>query len=139
MFKKKRAREERDREIVQAINDYMDEREAYSWERRKAIEEVGEEEAARRFPPADVADTVADLLALADNNINRVLDGLEKWYDSMDIALEDEDEDRRQHAAGLYIAVASTGVGNLYGSIPDTALMFDPKLAAEGRSRGWRQ
>ena len=117
----------------------MDEQEAYSWEWRKAIEEVGKDGVSRRFPPADVRDTIADLLSLADNDINRVLDGLEKWYDSVDIVLEDEDEDRRQHAAGLYIAVASTGVGNLYGSIPDTALMFDPKLAAKGRSRGWRR
>lgn len=143
--RRERARE-RGRRMGAAVAAYMDRLEARSWEWRKIVEQSGKEAANETFGYAGkteaeiVADVVQDLLGLCEGNIEYVMDAVQAWSDRYDARFngnQAEAEDRGPHAMGVLMSIQLTGIGNLFGFIPNEAPMHDPELAAEGRRRGW--
>jgi hypothetical protein len=132
MFKRKQR-------TFDAVFEVMDATEAQSWAWRELADKVGEEEASKRYPPIDVADTVAAMLPKAGNDVTRIVDALNAWQISRSERYESEgNEDRAMHVGGMYMSIGLNGLGNLFGLVPPGTPSFDPRLAAVGRERGWR-
>jgi hypothetical protein len=137
--KTRQAKEQRLKAQIEAstpqVFEYMDRLEAEGWDWSAEHDDA-------RFGPKDIAGFVADLLGMCGDSIDVVLETTGEWFRIIDERwgdAEGEEGDRGTQAAGLYVAIGLTGIGNLYGYIPESAPSFDPELAAEGRRRGWRK
>jgi len=139
--RKRESKRERGHGMGAAVSTYMDEVETYSWEWRKARDEIGEEAASAKYPTRyTTAGIVETLLPMCDNNLSLVQEALGVWQESRSRRCEAEgDEDRSTHVTGVFMSVGLNGIGNLFGLIPASAPSFDPDLAAQGRARGWRR
>jgi hypothetical protein len=129
MFKRKQR-------AFDAVFEVMDATEAQSWSWRELADEVGDEEASKKYPPINVADTVVAMMPKAGNDVTRLMDALKAWEKSRSERYGNED--RAMHVGGVYMSIGLNGIGNLFGFIPPTAPSFDKRLAADGRERGWR-
>ena len=136
MFRRHREERDRGRRIGGAVAEYMDGLERNDWAQLNAGTPGREPKEAAEF----VANVVADLLDLADNDINAVMQALEVWHDSRSARFEEAgDESRAGHVSGVYLSISLNGIGNLYGLIPEHAPSYRPEHAAECRRRVWRQ
>jgi hypothetical protein len=82
---------------------YMDAREAESWARRTVANDLAREEASKRYPPINVADTVSDLMRTAGNNVETVMDVLRAWNTSRSEHYGSYGhEDRASNVVGTY-------------------------------------
>ena len=132
MFKRKQR-------AFEAVFEVMDVTEAQSWAWREMADKVGDDEASKKYPPINVADTVAAMMPSAGNDVTRIMDALEAWEKSRRERYDSEgNEDRAMHVGGMYMSIGLNGLGNLFGLVPPGAPSFDPGLAAVGRERGWR-
>ena len=127
------------RQMASAVFPILDEQEALNWQWRVAVKEVGEEEATARYPSLHLEEYVERMLPLCDNDPNTLLEVVEAWGEVRGESFQRRgEEDRADSLAGIHLAYR-TGIGNLFGYIPeDHPLSGDPRLANEGRKRGWR-
>jgi type II secretory pathway pseudopilin PulG len=86
-----------------------------------------------------VANDIEGLLRVCDGDVGKVTEVVAAWAESRREQLDSQgDQGRSQHVMSVWLALGVTGVGNLFGSIPNDDPTYDPDLAAEGRARGWR-
>jgi type II secretory pathway pseudopilin PulG len=86
-----------------------------------------------------VANDIESLLRVCDGDVAKVTEVAAAWAESRREQLDSQgDQGRSQHVMSVWLALGVTGVGNLFGSIPNDDPTYDPDLAAEGRARGWR-
>jgi hypothetical protein len=128
----------RKRRHFAAVADKMDQEEAESWKWRQLADEVGDEAAFEKHPRRSAVAIVEELMPLAGNDVARLMEALQVWYDDRTERYKATDEDRSDHVSGLYLSVALNGIGNLFGFVPDGAPAFNEDLARAGRERGWR-
>ena len=127
------------RQMASAVFPILDEQEALNWQWRVAVKEVGEEEATADTHPSISRSTWRGFFRFCDNDPNTLLEVVEAWGEVRGESFQRRgEEDRADSLAGIHLAYR-TGIGNLFGYIPeDHPLSGDPRLANEGRKRGWR-
>jgi hypothetical protein len=130
--RRRREARETGRRIGSAVSAYMDNVEREEWHRLQSAMPPRDDAQSASF----IADIVAELLPRADDSISSVMAALEAWRDVRQKAANDQ---RGEHIASIYTMVALTGVGNLFGLIPNTSPAYRAHLADEGKRRGWRR
>jgi len=126
---------------AQPLYDYMDQLEAKNWEWRLAGN-AGNEDLKQRLQreAPDAPTALRHLYSVCGGDVNVLMDLLGEWQESREAYWDKYgSEDRVSNVAYLHLAIAVTGVGNMFGFIPPHAPAFDPKLANEGRKLGWRR
>ena len=129
-----RERRERTRPLAKAAFPILDEYEEEDWELCKAGKDSLDDQTAA----ARDADYLARLL-LACGDYSAVLpDVIQVWYETRRKPFDARgDEDRANHYLRSFLRLVNS-YGNLFGRFRETTPAFDPVIAAEGRSRGWR-
>lgn len=126
---------EKGRRMAAAVFPILDEAEAYSWAWRVEAEKSGDEAASAKYPPMLLEESVERMLPLCDNDPNTLLEVIQAWAE---VRADQFDDDRGGHLTGMQMGYL-TGIGNLFGLVSeDHPLAGDPRLADEGRRRGWR-
>jgi hypothetical protein len=130
--RRRREAREAGRRIGSAVSAYMDDVEREEWHRLQSAMPPRDDAQSASF----IADVVAELLPRAGDSIDSVIAALEVWKDVREKAADDQ---RGEHIASIYTTIALTGVGNLFGFIPNTSPAYRAHLADEGKRRGWRR
>ena len=130
---------EKGRKLAQPAFPILDDAEALSWQWRVAVEEMGEDAANAQYPALGDGSGRASHASLREQPKHRDAGHGSLVRRAGRGIRGSGDEDRALHVSGMFMSVGLNGMGISSASYLEHALAYDPKLAADGRSRGWRR